>query len=202
MKMLVISLMSMIAVSALAESRYLDSERLRGCGGQVELRQADNGDLALKFEGNLNRGNCQSLRFVDSSSGYVIKTYQFQGSSYTLSQSQKAHLSQDCRVEFQLLNGAGYVVDRKAVVLNWCAPAYVQKQNSIYSYALSGKGNCKLMIGNRLEKLVSDAFCSPLRGDKNSSVSYQWSNKNNCKVMINGLYSGDNTQDFYCEARH
>ena len=55
MKTLLLSLLSLVAFNAMADSSYLDSKRLSQCGGSVQLRQAVNGDLALNFTGNVNK---------------------------------------------------------------------------------------------------------------------------------------------------
>ncbi|OYZ12820.1 MAG: hypothetical protein B7Y39_18740 [Bdellovibrio sp. 28-41-41] len=153
MKMLLLSLLSLIAFNAMADSDYLDSKRLSQCGGRVQLRQAANGDLALKFSGNVNRDYCSKIRFVDVSSGRVIKGYEFEGTSYTLSNKMEKELGKDCAVEFQLTTRSGYVVESKQVVLKWWAcwashsqPSYPTYPSGRKTYEWSNKGNCKIMI--------------------------------------------------------
>lgn len=175
MKALLFALISMVAVSALADSQFLDRERLNQCGGSVELRRAGNGDLALKFEGRIDRNFCDRLRFVDVSSGRVIRSYNFEGSSYTLSQSMRSSLSSDCSVEFQMLSPRGRVVERKQVTLGWwCAAAPVIRHN-------------------------------PGAGRGGGYTTYEWSQNNNCKIMVNGRYTGNNTpehlEEYYCGRR-
>ncbi|MBL7545968.1 MAG: hypothetical protein JNL11_19270 [Bdellovibrionaceae bacterium] len=215
MKILLVSLVSLLAgmaVPALADSQFLDRERLNTCGGSVELRRADNGDLALQLE-RIDKSYCPTLRFVDASSGRVIKSYRIEGSSYTLSQSQRAALSSDCSVEFQLLTRNGRVVERKAIVLGWWCSAQRPtqpdpisrpgKRNNPYSYDISANENCKLNINGRYaQENVSKRFCEPLNGRRHSVVSYEWSSSERCKVMIDGRYTNRNVSDYYCEVRH
>ena len=178
MKALLFVVISMVTASALADSQFLDREPLRTCGGSVELRRAANNDLALKFEGRIDRNFCDRLRFVDVSSGRVIKSYNFEGSSYTLSQSMRSSLSSDCSVEFQMLSPRGRVVERKQVTLGWwCA--------STPSVGRPGQGGHY--------------------GGGYGRITYQWSQNNNCKIMRDGVYTGQNTEqhleEYYCGRR-
>lgn len=201
MKMLLLSLLSLVAVNAFADSQLLDTARLYQCGGHVELNRAGNGDLALKFE-NVNKNYCTGLRFVDVTSGRVIKSYAFQGTSYTLSQSQRDSLSDDCRVQVQLLNAYGSVTDRVDVTLGWwCSVSKPVKKSNPYSYDVSGGGNCKLNVNGSYVRNVDDAFCAPLNGQKKTFVSYEYSNTDKCKIMIDGRFVG-HTHDSYCDATH
>ena len=155
---------------------------------------------------------------MDVSSRRVIKGYEFEGTSYTLSNKMEKELGKDCAVEFQLTTASGYVVESKQVVLKWWAcyassrpqpslpvPMPVpSKKSSPFSYELSGNGNCKIMLNGRYtkENTRSPSVCSPLNGyAKGSNLQYLWSNNDNCKIMINGQYIR-NTADFYCSARH
>lgn len=207
----------MLSVGAFADSYYQDSARLDSCGGRVELRQAGNGDLALKFVG-VNQRYCTNLRFVDVSNRKTIKSYPFEGTSYTLNKKMEKELGKDCAVEYQLSNYNGRVVDSGRVVLKWWAcyrsPVVVAPvplpapKVSPYSYAISGNGNCKVMkYGSYTNVNTSKDFCAPISGyAKGTSVSYAWSQNDNCKIMINGRYSNENTPKSmayrYCNATH
>ncbi|OYZ12821.1 MAG: hypothetical protein B7Y39_18745 [Bdellovibrio sp. 28-41-41] len=205
MKTLLVSLLSLLAINAFADSQYLDSANLTGCGGRVELRYAENGDLALKFTDGFSASRCPNLRFVDASSNKLIKEYDVKGTSYTLSQKMRESLSSDCRLKAQFDNGL-YTTQYIVVKLNWCAPQQVaQKPANPYSYELSGKSNCKLMInGNYSNKNVDDSFCAILNGNKDASVRYEWSNKNNCKIMINDQFQQQMpfAADYFCAVSH
>ncbi|GEM_PF-3719866 len=202
MKMLLISLLSLAAVNVFGASRYLDSERLYQCGGSVELREAGNGDLALKFEGGIDKSYCSGLRFVDVTSGRVIKSYPFQGSSYTLSKRMESELGKDCAVEFQLTNGRGRVIERKQIVLGWWSclvsrpsqpsyPSYPSYGRTTYEW--SNNNNCKIMVDGVYTGRNTPEHQEYLCGARPGRVTYEWSNKGNCKIMINGQYSGQNT---------
>ncbi len=202
MKMLLISLLSLAAVNVFGASRYLDSERLYQCGGSVELREAGNGDLALKFEGGIDKSYCSGLRFVDVTSGRVIKSYPFQGSSYTLSKRMESELGRDCAVEFQLTNGRGRVIERKQIVLGWWSclvsrpsqpsyPSYPSYGRTTYEW--SNNNNCKIMVDGVYTGRNTPEHQEYLCGARPGRVTYEWSNKGNCKIMINGQYSGQNT---------
>lgn len=205
MKMLLLSIVTMLSVSALAENRYIDSADLHGCGGRVVLGEAPNGDLSLKFENRpysaFNPSYCNGLQFVDVSSGRVIKEYQVKGTSYTLSKSMMSSLSSDCRVAAYFNNGYN-VTQRITVSLNWCRPvSQPSHTRNPYSFQLSGSDNCKLMInGQYSNRNVSDDFCGPLTS-RRDVVTYEWSKNDNCKIMINGNYTNQNTADKYCRAQ-
>lgn len=190
------------SVQSFADSRIGDIDRMYQCGGVVILSSAANGDLALKFEG---RGNqCNHLRFFDVTSGRTLKSYQIQGSSYTLSKSMRDSLSSDCRVGFTV--SGPYARDTFNVVLPWCS-SYPQPRPRPqpahgYSYQLSNAGNCKLMKYGQYANLnVEDAFCAGARS-KNDVISYEFSNAGNCKRMINGSYSNVNVAQRFCTDRH
>lgn len=218
MKMFLMSLLSLFAVNAFAESYELDSRRLYSCGGEVELRQAPSGDLALKFKG-VNQRYCTKLKFVDVTSRRTIgKVYEFDGTSYTLSKKMENSLGSDCSVEFQLLNYNGSIAEKGRVKLSWWAcyvspkpqPTYPSpilvpsKKNSPFSYELSKQNNCKIMLNGQYTNKITDnaSVCSPLYGyPKGSYLQYQWSKQDHCKIMINGQYIR-NTSDFYCSVRH
>lgn len=185
------------SLNVFADSRFLDSKRMSDCGGRVELRQSENGDLALQFDG-LNTRRCDTLRFYDVSSGRTLKTYEIQGTSYTLSQTHREALSDDCRVGFTV--SGRYAKDDFNVVLNWCANRRVEHRASRQSYQLSNSGNCKLMEnGEYSGRNVADGFCTGARG--NDVVTYELSNKGNCKRMINGNYTGQNVSPYFCTVR-
>lgn len=206
MKMLLISLLSFMAVNAVADSYYMDSERLYQCGGEVELRQAANGDLALKFIGNVNKSYCSRVRFVDVTSRREIKSYNFEGSSYTLSKKMEQSLGSDCAVEFQLTTSSGYVVEKKAVVLKWWAcylsrPSYSTPSYPSYgrtTYEWSNNDNCKIMINGQYSGNNTPEHQEYLCGSRPSRdvITYEWSNKGNCKIMVNGQYSGNKTSEY------
>jgi len=189
------------SLNAFADSIYLDREPMRDCGGTVTLRESDNGDLALKFEG-LRTDRCNNLRFYDVSSGATLKVYSIQGTSYTLSKEQRESLNSDCRLGFTV--SGSFRTDKFHVVLNRCRvqrpqPLPLPSRNN-QSFQLSNKGNCKLLInGTFSNRIVDDKYCTGARGD--DVVSYEFSNNNNCKRMINGQYSNVNVADSYCTAR-
>ncbi len=191
-------------VNVFAGSRFLDRDPLRTCGGHVELSEAANGDLALKFE-NLNTNNCDTLRFYDVTSGRTLQTYDIRGTSYTLSKSQRSALSSDCRVGFTVSGYRGN--DDFNVTLGWWCEVFGGGQTgghnggSNQSFQLSGAGNCKLLInGVYANRNVSDVFCGPAR-NRSDVVSYEFSRNNNCKVMINGSYANQNVSDYFCTSR-
>lgn len=211
MKMLLISLLSLFAANAFAASYYEDSARLDSCGGRVELRQAGNGDLALKFVG-VNQRYCTGLRFVDVSNNRTIKSYDFQGTSYTLSKKMEKELSKDCAVKYQITNYNGRVVESGRVALTWWSCYISPKPNyggggyssgGYRTYEWSNNGNCKIMIngvysGNNTPQ-SQEYLCG--QRPRRDVVTYEWSNKGNCKIMINGVYSGNNTprsQEYLC----
>lgn len=201
MKKALLTVITLLASSVFAESQYLDKLNLYKCGGKVELRKVDNGDLALQFEGQINRYQCSDLRFVDASSGKVIKSYDFKGSNYTLSENQRDSLSTDCKVKVELYNNYS-VQETFEVTLGWlCVVNKIFKTNP-YSYDVSEKGNCKLNVYGKYSKLVNDAFCAPIKGDKDAVVKYEYSQKGNCKVMVNGQYANKNVDEYYCEVTH
>lgn len=192
MKFFLISLLSLMALNAFAESALLDSANLHGCGGRVELRYAANGDLALKFVDNsysrFNANYCNGLQFIDASSGRVIKEYDVKGTSYTLSQKMRDSLSSDCRLTANFNNGYR-VTQGITVTLNWCAPVQPSYPRNPYSYELSKQGNCKLMINGVYSNVnVTDGSCNILRGDKSLSVRYEYSRAGHCKIMINNVF--------------
>lgn len=189
-----------VAFNASADSQYLDSARMSRCGGSVELRKADNGDLAIKFEG-LNTDRCWKLRFYDYTSGRTIKTYDIKGTSYTLSQDQRQHLSSDCKVGFSV---SGQTQDDFTITLGWwsCATGGGQTGggSSAYSYQWSNSGNCKVLVnGVYANRNASDSFCQGAQGKE--VVSYEYSAKRNCKLMINGQYANKNVDNYFCDAR-
>ncbi len=196
MKMVLLSLLSLLAVNAFAESRLLSQPDLTGCGGKVELRLADNGDLALKFassQSNYNgsqfdKNRCTYLRFVDHSSRSLIKEYAIKGTSYTLSSKMRESLGEDCQLDVLLDNGAVTTQTIK-VYIPGCRPVAKVWPKSPYSYELSGKNNCKLMEnGVFTNNLAKDDYCAILSGKKNVSVKYEYSNSGNCKIMFNGVF--------------
>lgn len=206
MKLLLVALLALAGLNtAFAGSKYLDDADLGQCtyqrDGRVELREAANGDLSIKFVG-LNTNRCGTLRFYDAYSDRTIKTYQIKGSSYTLSKQQAGELNKDCKVGFEVYTrGRGY--QAYTISLGWCSKYSKpkQKRNNGWSYQWSNKRNCKLMKnGSYQNKNVADKYCSPASGKQ--TVSYEWSKKNNCKVMINGRYANRNVSDSYCKARH
>jgi hypothetical protein len=206
MKLFFLSLVSLFAVNAFAESALLDADALRSCGGRVELRYAENGDLALKFTGAFNKYKCPNLRFLDASSGRVLKEYDVNGTSYTLSQKMRDSLSADCRLKAQFDNGY-YTTQFIVVKLNWCVPVNAQPSypKSPYSYELSGSNNCKLMkYGQYTNQNVEDFYCAILGGKKKTQVAYEFSNSGNCKIMINGVFQQHLgfADKFYCKAQH
>ncbi|MCO5144485.1 MAG: hypothetical protein M9962_15510 [Oligoflexia bacterium] len=196
------SLLALVALlstslNAFAGSQLLDTEKFRNCGnGEIELRKADNGDLAINIKDN---DYCTNLRFYDRSSGRTIKTYDIKGSSYTLSKDQRAALSSDCQVGIDL--SGRYGADRYYITLGWwCEASHARpsKPASNKSYQLSNNSNCKLMVSGQFSgQLVDDSFCQGARS-KNDIISYEVSNKGNCKLMINGNYSNQNVADHFC----
>lgn len=191
-------LVLLVSMNSFADSRYLDSRYMSDCGGTVELRESDNGDLALKFTG-LDTWKCDRLRFYDVTSGRTLTTYDINGTSYTLSKSHRSSLSDDCRVGFTV--SGSYRRDDFNVVLNWCSSSRGGGNNggryNVYSYQLSRAGNCKLLVGGTYSgRNVSDVYCTGASGD--DVISYEVSNAGNCKRMINGRYSGQNVSDFLC----
>src|SRR5258708_1696381 len=130
------------SITSFAASTYLDSEPLRHCGGYVTLREAGNGDLALNFR-DLNTNRCDNLKFYDASSGAFIKHYDIRGTSYTLSNTQREALSQDCRLGFDVY---GSVRDYFSVVLTHCRPVrQPSERNSDLSFQWSSNDNCKVL---------------------------------------------------------
>ncbi len=196
MKMVLLSLLSLLAVNAFAESQLLSQPDLIGCGGKVELRLAENGDLALKFASSQSNYNgsqfdtnrCTFLRFVDHSSRSLIKEYAIKGTSYTLSTKMRESLGEDCKLDVLLDNGA-VTTQTILVYIPGCRPAAKVWPKSPYSYQLSGNGNCKLMKdGVFTENLAKDEYCAVLGGQKKVDVKYEYSNSGNCKIMINGVF--------------
>ena len=209
MKMVLLSLLSFLAVNAFAESQLLSQPDLIGCGGKVELRLAENGDLALKFASSQSNYNgsqfdtnrCTFLRFVDHSSRSLIKEYAIKGTSYTLSTKMRESLGEDCKLDVLLDNGA-VTTQTILVYIPGCRPQKSYQANP-YSYELSKSGNCKLMVsGAYSNKNVEDAYCAPLAGRKDLSVRYEYSNSGLCKTMINDQFLGSHADGFYCSKVH
>ncbi len=177
---------------------------LSQCGGHIELRQADNGDLAIKLE-NVNTQRCPNFRVSDNTSGREIKSYELERSfntkaSYTLSKKMLSSLGTDCRVDFKISgswNADGFFV----YLTNCYDPGSGKKSNSDLSYELSNSRNCKLMKnGQYTEVNVGDEFCSgAMKGDR---IEYEWSNSGNCKRMKNDQYTNENVGDRFCDNRH
>lgn len=205
MKNFILSALLLVGISSFADSAYLDSAPMYTCGGTIQLRESDNGDLNVVFKGFQNRTYCTDLKFVDVSSGRTIKSYKFEGTSYTLSNSQEYSLGTDCRLGVQLTNQYAGTLEKFEIVLGYCkrsSSSHSSQQSSRFSFDISGSGNCKLNIdGQYANKLVDDVYCAPLNGQKKVYVSYEFSNKGNCKIMINGSYSNQNTSDSLCNAR-
>ncbi len=191
----------LVAFTASAESIYLDSEPMRACGGSIQLREAGNGDLSIKLNGDQSLA-CNTLKFVDVSSGRTIKSYEIKGSSYTLSKSQSESLSDDCKLGIKIGSSYGPVYEQFEIVLGWCSSRHSQPSysNSGFSFQKSHAGNCKLMVNGQYQnKNVSDAYCQYAEGSE--TVSYEYSNKGNCKVMIDGKYDNQNVSEAFCQAR-
>jgi hypothetical protein len=206
MKLIFLSLVTLMSASAFGESQLLDAAALRGCGGKVELREAANGDLALKFMDNgyskFSEAKCPNLRFVDASSNRTIKEYDVRGSSYTLSNKMRDSLSSDCTLKVQFDNGA-YTTQYITVKLTRCSAQQPSYPKNPYSYELSGRGNCKLMVNSAYaNKNVEDVYCQPARGDKNTSVRYEYSRSGNCKIMLNDRFSEALADGYFCSKQH
>jgi hypothetical protein len=203
------------SISAFAQSNVqLDYPvYLNDCRGSITLNQAADGDLSIQLR-NVDTDRCPFLTMNDASSGRLIKTYEIQGTSYTLSKQMLASLSQDCRLNFNV-SGSFWSSDNFVVYIPWCVPqgnygrseyphSSEYPRSSDYSrvtYEWSNNGNCKKMVnGSYSGENVSESLCSGVRprGDYGPRISYEWSNKHNCKKMINGAYSGENVSDFYC----
>jgi hypothetical protein len=189
----------LLSANAYAESQYLDSQSMSQCGGTVELRRADNDDLALKFTG-LNTSRCDTLRFYDADTGRTLKTYEIHGNSFTLSRSQRAALSNDCRVGFNV--SGRHAVDHFEVTLGWWCelnhPTDPMPPTMTQAFQLSNSGNCKLMVnGSYSGRNVSGEYCAGA-SSRNDIVTYEFSHAGNCKRMINGSYSGQNVAEYMC----
>lgn len=213
MKSLLVSLITMVAVSAFAESKFLDRADLTGCGGDVELRLAENGDVALKFgPSQTNRygrdfrpASCPNLRFVDASSGKLIKEYPVKGTSYTLSKKMTESLETDCRLKVKFDNGA-VTTQHILVYIPGCRPVQQAKvyPKNPYSYSISGNGNCKIYKNNvytNQNTKPGDGSCTALSGQKNVFVRYEYSGAGHCKVMINNVFQQQMpfANKYYCD---
>ncbi len=170
---------------------------LNYCGGKITLNEAGNGDLSIQLEG-VNTNRCGQLTVSDNSSRRTIKSYDIQGTSYTLSKKMLESLSDDCQVNFRI--HSSYNSDGFIVYIPWCRPnsGGGSSHNGIVSYQLSNNDNCKLMInGNYSGKNVGNDYCQGAER-KSDIISYEWSQKKNCKLMINGDYANRNVADKYC----
>lgn len=189
---LAVAVLMLTSSAAFANSDRLDVKPLRDCGGSVELREADNGDLAIKLV-NLDTSRCDRLVFTDVSSRREIKAYDIRGTSYTLSKSMIESLSDDCRVNFRI--SGRYRSDSFDIVTRCRRAANPSGERS---YQLSNAGNCKLMInGQYSNQNVAAVFCQGAQSTRDI-INYEVSNRGNCKLMINGQYSNRNVDDAFC----
>jgi hypothetical protein len=193
-----------ISTAAVADSVFLDREPLYGCGGTIDLRQAYNGDLSIKFN-NLDLWACQTLKVYDSSSGRTLNSYTLSSpdASYTLSKNQLESLSDDCSLGLRISGSRRH--DKKKVQLRGCrpGPSYPSPRPPYgVTYEWSNVGNCKKMINGQYSgENVSSLFCllSPRPTPRPAPrVSYEWSHKGNCKKMIDGVFTGEFASEYYC----
>lgn len=206
-KMIAVAML-FVSTSAFAYTIQLDrAVSLNDCGGYVTLNESSNGDLSIQFRG-LDTYRCDTLRVTDASSGRLIRQYDIQGSSYTLSREMLYSLSDDCRLNFTV-RGSYWTSDSFTVYIPWCSrssriPEY--PRTGYISYEWSNNGNCKKMVNGEFSgELVADYHCSSLpRRDRDNGnrrrgyVTYEWSNKHNCKKMIDGEFSGEIVADYLC----
>ncbi|MEQ1877489.1 MAG: hypothetical protein ABL958_12655 [Bdellovibrionia bacterium] len=189
--------------NASADSLFQDGEILHQCGGVVQLRKSDNGDLAVKLI-NVNLERCNELTFWDVTSGKQVKTYPIPSntSAFTLSQEMRSSLSGDCALTFAVRGGepnGRWNQDTFNIIpsrLGWCSPSPVKPKVSNLSYQLSNNGNCKVMVNGDFSNRFapSPEFCQNGIYSK-SVISYEYSNKGNCKIMVDGKYSNENTDN-------
>lgn len=83
-----------VAINASAKSKLLKTFKLNSCGGNLELREAANSNLAIVFKKNNDGVNkCDQLQFIDVNKAEIISSYQLsKGWAYTLSSTQTAIL--------------------------------------------------------------------------------------------------------------
>jgi hypothetical protein len=168
---------------------------LHSCGGSVTLNEANNGDLSIQLH-NVNTYRCPRLEVRDASSGRMIRSYEIQGTSYTLSRQMLSSLNSDCRLNFSIEGGA-WREDGFTVYIPWCSSHGGGWGRVTYEW--SNNGNCKKMIdGQYSGQNVADYYCAGLPGGNHQRITYEWSNAGNCKKMITGQYSGQNVADHYC----
>ena len=189
----------------------MTEKTLWDCGGAIELHEERNGDINIQIK---DSRSCSNIRFYDYATGRTLDSYKipsngwdFNG-SFTLNKDEhRPSLSRNCRLGIDVYGGL-WTQDSFNIVLNWCRannhrPNNRKKvANGSYSYQLSNKSNCKLMVNGRYSNQnVSDSFCQGARS-KRDVVTYEYSRKNNCKLMVNGQYSNQNVSDRFCDARH
>lgn len=215
-KLIALSLL-MITTSAFAQRSEQLGRRvyLNDCGGYVTLNESSNGDLSIQLH-NVDTYRCYRFEVSDASSGRVIRSYNIQGTSYTLSREMLRSLSTDCRLNFEI-GGRSWSNDSFFVYVPWCSrgpgggywdPGFGYGR---ITYEWSNAGNCKKMIDGVFSgQLVDDSYCGG-RGGRGGSwdpgfgygrITYEWSNAGNCKKMIDGVFSGQLVDDSYCGGRY
>jgi hypothetical protein len=146
MKTTLLFIISLLSISAFATSTFLDDAKLSKCGGEIQLRRADNEKLSLKFTDNKN---CNKFQVTNASGSETFKTYKLEkgSSTFTLSNEMDESYEANDKLKFVIYDSSfSYYKDKVELVKKGKVPSKQYRKDiddkKFTGWALSNSGKC------------------------------------------------------------